>query len=222
MKRPIRRSRMFGWDRNPLRRRIDRIEGGVIAGLIVLFLIAAPVLAMVAGNWTRTAGLRQQRVEATWSQVSATVPRGSSPQQDFSSGAAATVRILARWTAPDGQPRSGWLRSARGPCPAAPCACGSTARARRPDRRSGRCSFKGGLLSPRCSQRACWYSFSRSSAVPDDTCSANAASPTGTWRGARGATADPAALNSTRPAVRYEKKHRADQEVFFRDGTKRG
>ena len=100
---------MFGWDRNPLRRRIDRIEGGVIAGLIVLFLIAAPVLAMVAGNWTRTAGLRQQRVEVTWSQVSAIVPPGSSPQRDFSSGAAATVRILARWTAPNGQPRSGWL-----------------------------------------------------------------------------------------------------------------
>ena len=109
MKRPIRRSRMFGWDRNPLRRRIDRIEGGVIAGLIVLFLIAAPVLAMVAGNWTRTAGLRQERVEATWSQVSATVPRGSYPQRDFSSGAAAAVTILARWTAPNGQPRHGWL-----------------------------------------------------------------------------------------------------------------
>ena len=100
---------MFGWDRNPLRRRIDRIEGGVIAGLIVLFLIAAPVLAMVAGNWTRTAGLRQQRMEATWSQVSATVPRSSSPEQDFSSGAAGTVMMLARWTAPNGQPRHGWL-----------------------------------------------------------------------------------------------------------------
>ena len=40
----IRRSRMFGWDRNPLRRRIDRVEAGTLAGLILVFLIGAPML----------------------------------------------------------------------------------------------------------------------------------------------------------------------------------
>ena len=39
----IRRSRMFGWDRNPLRRRIDRVEAGMLAGLIMAFLIGAPL-----------------------------------------------------------------------------------------------------------------------------------------------------------------------------------
>ena len=42
--RRIRQSRMLGWDRNPLRRRIDRVEAAVVAGLIAVFLISAPVL----------------------------------------------------------------------------------------------------------------------------------------------------------------------------------
>ena len=50
MKRPVRRSRMLGWDRNPLRRRIDRVEAGMVAGLILVFLVVAPVLVAVAGE----------------------------------------------------------------------------------------------------------------------------------------------------------------------------
>ena len=109
MKQPIRRSRMFGWERNPLRRRNDRVEGGMIAGLILLFLIAAPVLATATGNWTRTAGIRQERTEATWRQVLATVPRGPPTQRDYAPEAARTVMVLARWTAPHGQQRYGWV-----------------------------------------------------------------------------------------------------------------
>jgi hypothetical protein len=70
MKQPIRRSRMLGWDRNPLLRRNDRVEAGMVAGLIIVFLIAAPVLVAVAGHWTSTAGTRQ-RAEMTWRQVPA-------------------------------------------------------------------------------------------------------------------------------------------------------
>ena len=117
MKRPVRRSRMFGWDHNPLRRRIDRVEGGMIAGLIVLFLIAAPVLATVAGNWTRTVGTRQQHIEATWRQVSATVSPGPPAQRDYLPGPAGTVSMLAHWTAPDGQSRYGWLPFGPGTAP---------------------------------------------------------------------------------------------------------
>jgi hypothetical protein len=103
----MRRSRVLGWDRNLLRRRIDRIEAGLLAALVALFLIGAPVLAGVAGRGIRAAGLRQQRAEANWRPVWAIVERGIA-LRDFPR-AAGTVGQLARWTAPDGQPRSGWV-----------------------------------------------------------------------------------------------------------------
>jgi hypothetical protein len=103
----IRRSRMLGWDRNPLRRRTDRVEAGMIAGLIVIFLIAAPALAAAAGHWTRAVGIRQQRAEETWRRVPATVQRGAPVLAVGSSWPAGTVGMRARWTAPDGHDRSG-------------------------------------------------------------------------------------------------------------------
>jgi len=108
----IRRSRMFGWDRNPLRRRIDRVEAGVLAGLIIVFLIGAPILVAGAGHLARTAGMRALRTQATWSQVSATVPRAV-PNQS-ASGQLNTVVLHGRWTAPDGQPRSGLIATSPG------------------------------------------------------------------------------------------------------------
>ena len=62
----MRRSRMLGWDRNPLRRRIDRVEAVVVAGLIAVFLISAPVLGAAAGHWIGSAGmpLRHSQVQA--------------------------------------------------------------------------------------------------------------------------------------------------------------
>jgi hypothetical protein len=107
MKQPVRRSRMLGWDRNPLRRRIDRVEAGMVAGLILVFLITAPVLVAVAGHGIRIAGIRQQRAEASWRLVPATLQHSAPAQRDDSLGMADTVKKPARWTAPDGQPRSG-------------------------------------------------------------------------------------------------------------------
>ena len=103
----MRRSRVLGWERNPVRRGIDRVEGGLLAVLVVLFLIAAPVLAGVAGRGIHAAGLRQQHAEATWRPVWATLERGVAPR-DFPR-APGFVGRLARWTAPDGHPHSGWI-----------------------------------------------------------------------------------------------------------------
>ncbi|MCW2893121.1 MAG: hypothetical protein JWO75_2610 [Actinomycetia bacterium] len=105
----IRRSRMFGWDRNPLRRPIDRVEAGTLAGLIMVFLIGAPILVGGAGHWARAAGLRALRTQATWSQVSATVPPAALNGSDMFPGQLDTVLVRASWTAPDGQPRSGLI-----------------------------------------------------------------------------------------------------------------
>jgi hypothetical protein len=109
----IRRSRMFGWDRNPLRRSVDRVEAGVLAGLIMVFLIGAPFLVTGAGHLARAAGLRTLRTEATWSQVPATVSRAA-PNQSESSGQLDTVLLQGRWTAPDGRPRSGLIATSPG------------------------------------------------------------------------------------------------------------
>lgn len=103
----MRRARMLGWDRNPLRRRIDRVEAAVVAGLIAMFLLSAPVVAAVAGHWTGSAGMREQRAEAAWRLVPATVH--GSAQGQIPSGPAGTVWMQARWTAPDGQVRRGWI-----------------------------------------------------------------------------------------------------------------
>jgi hypothetical protein len=109
MKQPVRRFRMPGRDRNPLRRRIDRLEAAVNAGLILAFLIAAPVLPTLAVHWTRAAGIRQQLAVITWRQVPANVVRGAPRQRDVSPGPDGTAWRPARWTAPDGRPRSGWI-----------------------------------------------------------------------------------------------------------------
>jgi hypothetical protein len=103
----MRRSRMLGWDRNPLRRRIDRVEAAIVAGLIAVFLISVPVLAAVAGHWIGSAGMREQRAEVAWRLVPATVQ--GSAQGQIPSGPTGTVWMPARWTAPDGQARRGWI-----------------------------------------------------------------------------------------------------------------
>jgi hypothetical protein len=52
-----------GMGRNPLRRPIDLVEAGMIAGLVLLFVIAAPVLATMAGRWTRATVTPEQRAD---------------------------------------------------------------------------------------------------------------------------------------------------------------
>ena len=105
----IRRSRMFGWDRNPLRRRVDRGEAGILAALIILLLVGAPILVPVAGHWARAMGEQTLRAQATWSQVPATVARAAPLQSAKFPGALGVTWRWASWTAPDGQPRSGWI-----------------------------------------------------------------------------------------------------------------
>jgi hypothetical protein len=44
-----------------LRRPIDLVEAGMIAGLVLLFVTAAPVLATMTGRWTRATVMPEQR-----------------------------------------------------------------------------------------------------------------------------------------------------------------
>jgi hypothetical protein len=75
---------MFGWERNPLRRRIDRVEAGLLTALIVVFLVAAPLLTVVAGRWVYGSGVRQQHAAAAWRQIPFPVQRGPAAQETYS------------------------------------------------------------------------------------------------------------------------------------------
>lgn len=112
---PIRRSRMFGWDRNPLRRRTDRLEALMVVGLIALFVVTAPVLAAAAGHWTSTTCMREQRAQASWRQVAAIIQRVAPGQQALVS--ATYGWRPARWTAPDGQKRTASIPVSPGAAP---------------------------------------------------------------------------------------------------------
>lgn len=95
-------------DRNPLRRTSDRIEAAIVAATLILFLAGAPLLALFAWHWADAAALRvQHRQQATWHQVSAVLLVNARPVVDIGYGAVAGAEVRARWTAPDGTPRTG-------------------------------------------------------------------------------------------------------------------
>lgn len=100
-------SRALGLDRNPLRRRADRLGTAIGLGLSALFLICAPLLALLAGRWTHEAGLAQQRAERSWHQVVAVTLQAAPPPADQYAAQWDDVGVLARWVTPSGMPRVG-------------------------------------------------------------------------------------------------------------------
>lgn len=107
---PMRRlSRTLGWDRNPLRRRIDRVEAFIFAALIGTFLVSAPLVVIMAGRAVLAETSIVRRAEEGWRQVTAVVERPPAvPAAEFA-GTFPSATILARWTAPDGRRCWGWL-----------------------------------------------------------------------------------------------------------------
>jgi hypothetical protein len=103
------RRRLWGlWpDRNPLRRRCDRAEAAIVAGLVAAFVLGGPLAALAAGQWAYDTALRTEHAgQAAWHQVPAvllTTAQGWSP---------ATAR--ARWAAPGGARRAGWVPAPAG------------------------------------------------------------------------------------------------------------
>ena len=102
------RSPTLGWERSPLRRRIDRAEAIVVTGLILVFSVAVPVLGVMVGGWIHSAGVGRQRAESAWHQIPGTVLTSRGARAD-PPGPRGTVDMLAAWAAPDGQPRRGWV-----------------------------------------------------------------------------------------------------------------
>lgn len=95
-------------DRNPLRRRTDRVETAILAGLLAVMCVTAPFLAVAASGWENAASLRELHVQqATSHQVKATV------QGDVQHAGGYPFIITEgylRWTTPDGRTITELLR----------------------------------------------------------------------------------------------------------------
>jgi hypothetical protein len=57
-------ARALGLDSNPLRRASDRAEAWIRIGLVAIFLIAGPLVALDAGHWAHPAGITGAAVQA--------------------------------------------------------------------------------------------------------------------------------------------------------------
>jgi hypothetical protein len=94
-------------DRNPLRRRWDRVEALIFGGLVIVAAAGAPVAATMAGNWAHADSARAARVQqATRHHVRAVLlaaPHASVSGYTINGMAPA----MARWTAPSGVQRTG-------------------------------------------------------------------------------------------------------------------
>jgi hypothetical protein len=96
-------------DRNPLRRRSDRVEAFIFGGLIVVAAAGAPVAATVAGDRAHADTVRAAQVQQeTRHQVQAKLlapPRATVSGYTINGMAPA----MAQWTAPGGVQRTGQI-----------------------------------------------------------------------------------------------------------------
>jgi hypothetical protein len=106
-RRACRLGRWLGLDGNPLRRRTDKIATWLTAHFLVAILIGAPLFGFAAFTWADRAGAAQQRAERSWREVPAVLLRSVPASASLADGVFGYSWVPARWTAPDGQVRSG-------------------------------------------------------------------------------------------------------------------
>lgn len=96
-------------DRNPLRRRTDRVEALIFGGLVVAAAAGAPLAAITASGWAHAGATRAAHVQQeTRHQVQAVL---LAPPGAVISGYTVTGRTpaAAAWTAPSGVQRTGQI-----------------------------------------------------------------------------------------------------------------
>jgi hypothetical protein len=99
-----------GWlpDRNPLRRRTDRLEAAVFAALFVMACAIAPFVAAAASSWENGISQREMHAQqATCREVKATLLDDAQERGNYP---ALTAQADAMWTAPDGRGVTGVLQ----------------------------------------------------------------------------------------------------------------
>ncbi|HUC27012.1 MAG TPA: hypothetical protein VMA73_30320 [Streptosporangiaceae bacterium] len=90
---------------NPLQRHVDRIESAIVACLVVGFLVAAPLLCLVAVRMAGAAAVREGQAESGWRPVTAVLQQSAAAGQI--GGDVDASWVSARWRAPDGAWRHG-------------------------------------------------------------------------------------------------------------------
>ena len=99
-------ARRIGLDRNPLRRRTDKVASGLTVVLLAVFLIGAPLLSAAAVGWTARTAAADRQAERSRRQVPAVLLSSASVSAS-ADGFASYSWGTARWTAPDGRTRTG-------------------------------------------------------------------------------------------------------------------
>jgi hypothetical protein len=101
--------RRLGFDRNPLRRRTDRIEAAIRLATMILLLVAVPIAAIAVGQQADHLALRRAHAQqATERQVTAVLleqAQATGIPDPYTS--LQLTYVLARWQPPGGPPRSG-------------------------------------------------------------------------------------------------------------------
>jgi hypothetical protein len=111
-----RRARRLGLDRNPLRRRTDRIEAVIRLVTLSLLLVAAPMAAVIAGLQADHLALRQVHVQQMADhQVTAVLLQQAQPTgiPDPYTSVQMTL-VLARWQPSVGPTRTGQVQAPAG------------------------------------------------------------------------------------------------------------
>jgi len=98
--------RIAGGADNPLRRRVDRIQSAVVAGLLIAFVVGAPLLSIAAVRVTGAAAVREQQAEAKWLSRTAVLQESAAAGLVADDGAFDSW-VTASWTMPGGAKRSG-------------------------------------------------------------------------------------------------------------------
>ena len=102
-------ARRLGFDRNPLRRRTDRIEAVIRLATVILLLVAVPIAAIVAGREADQLARRQARAQqAAEREVTAVLlQRAQATGSPDPYTSVQLTYVLARWQPPGQPPRSG-------------------------------------------------------------------------------------------------------------------
>jgi hypothetical protein len=91
--------RRVGLDRNPLRRRADRLETCVVLGLLFAFLAGAPLLAMTANHEATTVSMRALHAQQEWRRVPAVLLERTPASTSVLYESSTIIWARARWTA---------------------------------------------------------------------------------------------------------------------------
>jgi hypothetical protein len=105
-------ARRQGLDRNPLRRRTDKVAI-CLAVLLAVFVIGAPVLSVAAARRVGRAAAAGQRAARSWRQVPAVLLHAT-PPLTVAGAVSGSPLVPARWIAPDGHSRTGRIPAGTG------------------------------------------------------------------------------------------------------------